>query len=193
MKLQELFENRDLNKSEQLNEFTRPYGIGSQLKDKAVGSLKGIFGGGQGEAGNQVSGQLANRLFKDFKHYVGTQGQSGQSHIDKQLLIDYLNGRGFNPALANGLLDTITPKEAADVLMQAARTKRQMGQTKTFDQGESSSDELSYNNQKLASTSRANKTQPKDADYSEIMQALRSLSTQEKADLVNLLRLTQGK
>lgn len=186
MKLQELFENEYTPSTEQLNEFTRPYGLGQQMKDKAVGSLKGIFGGGQGEAGNQASGDIANRMFKDFKHYVGTQGQSGQQYIDKHLLTDYLKGRGLNPALANELQDSITPKEAAEVIMKAARGKRQLGQAKTFDQGQSLDGNPNYekgsNNQTTANS-----------DLKAILSALKGLSSREVSDLINVLQLAQGK
>ena len=185
MKLQELFENEYTPSTEQLNEFTRPYSMMQQAKDKAVGSLKGIFGGGQGEAGNQAAGDIANRMFNDFKHYVGTQGQSGQKYIDKHLLVDYLKGRGLNPALATELQDSITPKEAAEVIMKAARGKRQLGQAKTFDQGQSQDGNPNYD--KGASNQPAG-----DGDLRTILKALKGFSSKEVSDLIHLLQLAQG-
>ena len=187
MKLNELFESTT-NSPEQLNElFDNPYGAGSKLKDKVKGSLKGIFGGGQGEAGNQVSGELANKMFKDFKHYVGTQGQANEKYIEKRILTDYLRGRGLDSNLANDLNDQITPKEAAEVMLKAAQSKRQLGQKASFDQGPSQSAELKQQPHSNTSTIKPG------SSYDDILSALQSLTSKEKTDLINLLRLAGGK
>lgn len=184
MKLQELFENEFTPNAKQLNE-TRPYGFGQQMKDKALGSLKGIFGGGQGEAGNQSAGDIANRMFNDFKHYVGTQGQAGKELIDKQLLTDYLRGRGLNPSLANELPDLIKPKEAAEVIMKAARGKRQLGQAKTFDQGQSQDGNPNYDKGSTNQTTDNN-------ELMTVLKALKGLSSKDVSNLINMIHLAQG-
>lgn len=136
MRLEDIYDFTYLNESkrpqnslEQLNEFERPYSRTAAAKDKVVGRVKSFFGGGEKEQGNAETGEMANGYYKDFKHYVGTQGLAGKSMIEAQVLIDWMNGRGFDASVVQKQpQDLISPKEAAEMILVGSRKKKRLGQ-----------------------------------------------------------------
>lgn len=124
--LNELFED-----AEPLNE--RPYSRTQSAVDSAKGGVKGMFGSGQVESGAKESGELANRLWVEFKRMIGRKYGKAQSSVPfadvaaffKSNKLD-TSGLGSNPNLS------FSPKDVGKALLDAARKQI----TAQYDQGD---------------------------------------------------------
>lgn len=169
MLLEELY-----NDNNQLNEFNRPYGMVQNAKDTVKSAVKGVFGGGQREQGNKDAGTMANEYFKEFKRYAGTQGAAGKSMIDIKILKDWIKGMGidYEINIPDGRL--ISPQEASAQILNATRAKLSYG---------------SLNKQKEQPKQAEQKpAEPQKTRSNSIVDKIRSLSDEERQELVAILK-----
>lgn len=122
--LNELFED-----AEPLNE--RPYSRTQSAIDSAKGGVKGMFGSGQVEAGAKESGELANRLWVEFKRMIGRKYGKAQSSVPYADVSAFFKSNGLDTsALGTNQNLSFSPKDVGNALLQAARkqTTAQYGQ-----------------------------------------------------------------
>lgn len=113
--LHELFED-----AEPLNE--RPYSRTQSAIDSAKGGVKGMFGSGQVEAGAKESGELANRLWVDFKRMIGRKYGKAQSSVPFADVAAFFKSNGLDTAaLGSNQNMSFSPKDVGNALLQAAR------------------------------------------------------------------------
>lgn len=116
--LNEMFDD---NNDEELNE-ARPYSRSQSAVDSAKGKVKGMFGSGQVEQGAQEVGAEANKLWGDFKHYIGRKYGKAQSTVPYADVAQFFKGKGLDPKfLGNNQRRSFTPKDVGSALLQAAR------------------------------------------------------------------------
>ena len=113
--LHELFED-----AEPLNE--RPYSRTQSAIDSAKGGVKGMFGSGQVEQGAREAGDVANRLWVDFKRMIGRKYGKAQSSVpfadvEAFFKTNQLDTKG----LGSNANRTFTPKDVGNALLAAAR------------------------------------------------------------------------
>lgn len=127
--LHELFED-----AEPLNE--RPYSRTQSAVDSAKGGVKGMFGSGQIEAGAKESGQLANRLWVEFKRMIGRKYGKSQSSVPYADVAAFFKSNNLDTsALGSNQNLSFSPKDVGNALLQAARTQT----TAQYNQGGDSS------------------------------------------------------
>ncbi|AUS02968.1 hypothetical protein NVP2275O_387 [Vibrio phage 2.275.O._10N.286.54.E11] len=181
MKLDEVFALTP-NQKQRMDE--APYGLGAKAKDKAVGGLKGLFGSGQEQQGNQEAGAKANSLMKQFKQYVGRVAGSGKKTIDVQHLFDFLEGKGINSSFVEEFQsgDEITPKQAEGIMLQAARN--------TFRRSNPAQAPLQRKGQPVASTTDHKEPEvkkPKTPSVDSILDSIHALSEDDLQELLSKL------
>lgn len=115
--LNEMFEYED----NELNE-ARPYSRSQSAIDSAKGKVKGMFGSGQIEQGAQEVGAEANRLWAEFKRYIGKKYGKAQSSVPYADVAQFFNGNQLDVKfLGNNQRRSFTPKDVGNALLQAAR------------------------------------------------------------------------
>lgn len=126
--LNELFED-----AEPLNE--RPYSRTQSAIDSAKGGVKGMFGSGQVEAGAKESGELANRLWVEFKRMIGRKYGKAQSSVPFADVAAFFKSNGLDTsALGTNQNLSFSPKDVGNALLQAARKQT----TAQYNQGDDS-------------------------------------------------------
>ncbi|HCQ0858480.1 TPA: hypothetical protein OGU99_000406 [Escherichia coli] len=115
--LNEMFEYED----NELNE-ARPYSRSQSAIDSAKGKVKGMFGSGQIEQGAQEVGAEANRLWAEFKRYIGKKYGKAQSSVPYADVAQFFKGNQLDVKfLGNNQRRSFTPKDVGNALLQAAR------------------------------------------------------------------------
>ncbi len=116
--LNEMFDD---NNDDELNE-ARPYSRTQSAVDAAKGKVKGMFGSGQVEQGAQEVGAEANKLWNEFKHYIGRKYGKAQSTVPYADVVQFFKGKQLDPKfLGNNQRRSFTPKDVGNALLQAAR------------------------------------------------------------------------
>lgn len=106
---------------EELNE-ARPYSRSQSAVDSAKGKVKGFFGSGQVEQGAQEVGAEANRLWAEFKRYVGRKYGKAQPSVPYADVVQFFKGNGLDiKHLGNNPRRSFTPKDVGSALLNAAR------------------------------------------------------------------------
>lgn len=186
----------DLNElffESQLNEFELPYSRTQAAKDSIVGGIKGLVGGGQKEQGNASTGEMANQYYNDFKYYVGTQGLNGKKYIEAQVLIDWMNSKGFDTSVVSKEpSDMISPKEAASFILLASRKKKRLGanqmQQKPQDKTQATvSSPINQKEQEPTSEKPQVQQVPQQVSNS-ILKVINSLSSPDRDTLIKYLK-----
>jgi hypothetical protein len=103
-----------------------------------------MFGSGQVEAGAKESGELANRLWVEFKKMIGRKyGKSQQSVPYADVATFFKHNKLDTAPLGTNDRMSFSPKDVGNALLQAARTQvmsqydsgeEQQGQAKPEDQ-----------------------------------------------------------
>lgn len=116
--LEEMFD--DERKS--LNE--RPYSRSRAALDSAKGKVKGAFGSGQVEQGAQQTGELANRLWADFKRYVGTKYGTHPKAVSFEDVSKFFKGNNLDvSALGSNVRRSFSPQDVGQAILAAARVQ----------------------------------------------------------------------
>ena len=115
--LNEMFEYDD----QELNE-ARPYSRSQGAIDNAKGKVKGFFGSGQVEQGAQEVGAEANRLWAEFKRYIGRKYGKAQPSVPFADVAQFFKGNNLDVKhLGNNPRRSFTPKDVGAALLAAAR------------------------------------------------------------------------
>lgn len=96
-----------------------PYSMSQSMADKAKGSLKGVFGGGQEEQGQREAGKKANVLFKELRRYIGQTMGKGQTSVPADIIQSFLKSKGLPADLTQ---QTYTVDEAGKAVLTAVRS-----------------------------------------------------------------------
>lgn len=140
--LHELFEE-----AEPLNE--RPYSRTQSAIDSAKGGVKGMFGSGQVEAGAKESGELANRLWVEFKRMIGRKYGKAQSSVPYADVAAFFKSNNLDTSsLGNNQNLSFSPKDVGTALLQAARKLT----TAQYSQGDDSASKPQPQGQPSSST-----------------------------------------
>lgn len=114
--LEEMFDDERQN----LNE--RPYSRTASAIDSAKGKVKGMFGSGQVEQGAQETGEYANRLWADFKRYVGRKYGTHPKSVTYQDVAAFFKGNGLDMSvLGNNQNRGFSTKDVGQALLKAAQ------------------------------------------------------------------------
>ena len=140
--LHELFED-----AEPLNE--RPYSRTQSAIDSAKGGVKGMFGSGQVEAGAKESGELANRLWVEFKRMIGRKYGKAQSSVPYADVAAFFKSNNLDTSgLGSNQNLSFSPKDVGNALLQAARKLT----TAQYNQGSDSAPQPNPQGQPSSST-----------------------------------------
>lgn len=114
--LEEMFDDDRQN----LNE--RPYSRGRSAMDSMKGAAKGLVGSGQVEQGAQEIGQEANRLWNEFKRYVGRKYGTQPKSVTFQDVANFFKGNQLDISVLGANQNrSFAPKDVGKALLQAAR------------------------------------------------------------------------
>lgn len=115
--LEEMFDGGDRQK---LNE--RPYSRTQSAIDSAKGKVKGAFGSGQVEQGAAEVGAEANKLWVDFKRYIGRKYGKAQQVVPYADVAAFFKGNKLDPKfLGNNTRRSFSPKDVGQSLLSAVR------------------------------------------------------------------------
>lgn len=115
--LEEMF---DGNRRQTINE--RPYSRTQSAIDSAKGKVKGAFGSGQIEQGAAEVGAEANKLWMDFKRYIGRKYGKAQATVPYADVAEFFKGNKLDPKfLGNNTRRGFTPKDVGQALLAAVR------------------------------------------------------------------------
>ena len=105
---------------QKLNE--RPYSRTQSAVDSAKGKVKGLFGSGQIEQGAQEVGAEANRLWTDFKRYIGRKYGRSQPSVSFADVAAFFKGNNLDVKhLGTNTRRSFTPKDVGNAILQASR------------------------------------------------------------------------
>lgn len=105
---------------QKLNE--RPYSRSQAAVDSAKGKVKGLFGSGQIEQGAQEVGAEANRLWTEFKRYIGRKYGRSQPSVSYEDVAAFFKGNNLDVKhLGSNTRRSFTPKDVGNAILQAAR------------------------------------------------------------------------
>lgn len=135
-------------------------------------------------AGKADLGDTANRLFRMFNNYIGTQNKSIKQATGTDI-VDFLKSRNIPqqiiPSLNNGVLQK---NQINDIFLQVAKDglklKQQQGQTQ--DQGQKKDIDGDGKPDETDNTKIINSVLPDD-----LKKTLEKLSTEQRAELLRLL------
>ncbi|HCJ9510176.1 hypothetical protein ACRYKS_21715 [Escherichia coli] len=168
---------------EELNE-ARPYSRSQSAVDSAKGKVKGFFGSGQVEQGAQEVGAEANRLWAEFKRYVGRKYGKAQPSVPYADVAQFFKGNNLDiKHLGNNSRRTFTPKDVGSALLAAARDL--MNDYRDDDKGEEQQ-RPAPQAQPDNAPQPAPQEQPK-AQGSSIPDALQKLSPEQREQLLRML------
>lgn len=114
--LKEMFdgENQTLNE--------RPYSRTQSAIDSAKGKVKGAFGSGQIEQGAAEVGAEANKLWVDFKRYIGRKYGKAQQSVPYADVVAFFKGNKLDPKfLGSNERRSFAPKDVGQALLAAVR------------------------------------------------------------------------
>lgn len=115
--LEEMFEGSN---RQTINE--RPYSRTQSAIDSAKGKVKGAFGSGQIEQGAAEVGAEANKLWMDFKRYVGRKYGKAQATVPYADVAEFFKGNELDPKfLGNNTRRGFAPKDVGQALLAAVR------------------------------------------------------------------------
>lgn len=115
--LEEMFEG---NSRQTINE--RPYSRTQSAIDSAKGKIKGAFGSGQIEQGAAEVGAEANKLWIDFKRFIGRKYGKAQATVPYADVAAFMKGNNLDPKfLGNNTRRSFAPKDVGQVLLSAVR------------------------------------------------------------------------
>ncbi|EMR6008339.1 hypothetical protein WJW27_005170 [Escherichia coli] len=169
------YEDNELNEA-------RPYSRSQSAIDSAKGKVKGFFGSGQIEQGAQEVGAEANRLWAEFKRYVGRKYGKAQPSVPYADVAQFFKGNNLDiKYLGNNPRRSFTPKDVGTALLNAARDlmndyRDQQGEEERTEPQQQSS----------APEKPAQQEQPK-AQGSSIPDALQKLSPEQRDQLLRML------
>lgn len=170
------YEDNELNEA-------RPYSRSQSAVDSAKGKVKGFFGSGQIEQGAQEVGAEANRLWAEFKRYVGRKYGKAQPSVPYADVAQFFKGNNLDiKHLGNNSRRSFTPKDVGTALLNAARDI--MNDYRDQQGGEESSE--SQPSQSTSTEQPAQQEQPK-AQGSSIPDALQKLSPEQRNQLLRML------
>lgn len=181
--LNEMFENDD-----ELNE-ARPYSRSQSAIDSAKGKVKGMFGSGQIEQGAQEVGAEANRLWSEFKRYIGRKYGKSQSSVPYADVARFFQGNGLDISpLGNNQRRSFTPKDVGTALLQSARQNMDMHSNEELPQ-EQQPKQGQGNPQPQGQGEPPEQSQPEvqQPQASSIAGQLQSLSPEERAQLLRMI------
>lgn len=169
----------------ELNE-ARPYSRSQSAIDSAKGKVKGFFGSGQIEQGAQEVGAEANKLWAEFKRYVGRKYGKAQPTVPYADVAQFFKGNNLDiKYLGNNTRRSFTPKDVGTALLNAARDlmndyRDQQGKE------ERSEPQQSQRTAPEQQEQPAQQEQPK-AQGSSIPDALQKLSPEQRDQLLRML------
>lgn len=115
--LEEMF---DGSNRQTINE--RPYSRTQSAIDSAKGKVKGAFGSGQIEQGAAEVGAEANKLWMDFKRYIGRKYGKAQATVPYADVAEFFKGNKLDPKfLGNNTRRGFAPKDVGQALLAAVR------------------------------------------------------------------------
>lgn len=115
--LEEMFED---NNRQTINE--RPYSRTQSAIDAAKGKVKGAFGSGQIEQGAAEVGAEANKLWMDFKRYIGRKYGKAQQTVPYADVVEFFKGNKLDPKfLGSNTRRGFSPKDVGQALLAAVR------------------------------------------------------------------------
>lgn len=115
--LEEMFDGSD---RQTINE--RPYSRTQSAIDSAKGKVKGAFGSGQIEQGAAEVGAEANKLWMDFKRYIGRKYGKAQQSVPYGDVVAFFKGNKLDPKfLGNNERRSFSPKDVGQALLSAVR------------------------------------------------------------------------
>ncbi|WNA15923.1 structural protein [Xanthomonas phage XaC1] len=186
--LEEVFNEDSANK--QLNELTQPYSRTQSAINRSKSAVKGLVGGGQYEQGAEQAGQLANRLFLNFKRYIGTKYGKKPSYVTFKDVASFMQQNGMDSKLlGNNSNMTYTPKDVANVFLQAAQEmSSRMGDSEPQQQPQAGN---APQQQQPPAGNAPSTVQPQNNSTGTGSGTLSSLSDQERAQLLSILSKMQ--
>lgn len=120
--LEEMFEGEN---RQTINE--RPYSRTQSAIDSAKGKVKGAFGSGQIEQGAAEVGAEANKLWMDFKRYIGRKYGKAQQTVPYNDVVEFFKGSQLDPKfLGNNARRSFAPKDVGQALLAAVREQMNM-------------------------------------------------------------------
>ncbi|QCW18924.1 hypothetical protein SEPL_190 [Salmonella phage SE_PL] len=180
--LEEMFEGANDNR-ETLNE--RPYSRTQSAIDAAKGKVKGAFGSGQIEQGAQEVGAEANKLWMDFKRYIGRKYGKAQQTVPYGDVVAFFQGNKLDPKfLGNNQRRSFTPKDVGQALLAAVR--EYMNEFPQDKQEEPSQQNVQPRTEPRNDTEDYEDQQPK-SNPTGISDVLSGLSSAEREQLLRLL------
>lgn len=185
--LEEMFEGSNDNR-ETLNE--RPYSRTQSAIDAAKGKVKGAFGSGQIEQGAQEVGAEANKLWMDFKRYIGRKYGKAQQTVPYGDVVAFFTGNKLDPKfLGNNQRRSFTPKDVGQALLAAVREYMN-----EFPQDRQEEPEQQQNQSQSQGQPRNEPEDNEDEQYQEqpkggsgLANVLSGLSSSEREQLLRLL------
>lgn len=115
--LEEMF---DGSNRQTINE--RPYSRTQSAIDSAKGKVKGVFGSGQVEQGAAEVGAEANKLWMDFKRYIGRKYGKAQQTVPYGDVVEFFKGNNLDPKfLGSNARRSFSPKDVGQALLAAVR------------------------------------------------------------------------
>lgn len=183
--LEEVFNEDSANK--QLNELTQPYSRTQSAINRSKSAVKGLVGGGQYEQGAEQAGQLANRLFLNFKRYIGTKYGKKPSYVTFKDVAGFMQQNGMDSKLlGNNSNMTYTPKDVANVFLKAAQEmSSRMGDVEPQQQPQAG------NAPSTEQPAPQQQQQPQNNSTGTGSGQLSSLSDEERAQLLSILSKMQ--
>lgn len=184
--LEEMFEG---GKRQELNE--RPYSRTQSAIDSAKGKVKGAFGSGQIEQGAAEVGAEANKLWVEFKRYIGRKYGKAQQAVPYADVAAFFKGNKLDPQfLGANTRRSFSPKDVGQALLSAVRAYMDEYQ----DQGEQEQPQPQPQpqGQPAQGGNEQGQGQPQPQpqggnDAGGLSQVLSSLSTAEREQLLRLL------
>lgn len=188
-----LNEMLDSEENQTLNE--RPYSRTRSAIDSTKGKVKGVFGSGQVEQGAQQTGEQANRLWSDFKRYVGRKYGMHPKSVSFEDVSAFFKGNNLDTSfLGTNARRTFSPKDVGQALLAAAR---EMNDEFADQQGDEESSEPSSPQSKPNRPAPQQEEKPSDEPQQEeparnapdnaLQTKLSSLSSAERAKLIKLI------
>lgn len=115
--LEEMF---DGNSRQSLNE--RPYSRTQSAIDSAKGKVKGVFGSGQIEQGAAEVGAEANKLWMDFKRYIGRKYGAAQQTVPYSDAAEFFAGNKLDTKfLGSNTRRSFTPQDIGKAILAGVR------------------------------------------------------------------------
>ena len=170
---------------QELNE-ARPYSRSQSAVDSAKGKVKGFFGSGQVEQGAQEVGAEANRLWAEFKRYVGRKYGKAQASVPFADVAQFFKGNNLDVKhLGNNPRRSFTPKDVGSALLNAARDLMDEYRDTGSDEPKSQEQQSQQNNNSDNAPVQQNE-QPK-VQGSSIPDAIQKLSPEQREQLLRML------